>query len=137
MKKIIISIVAIACFTTTFALPAFADDYCDATGGYARYSVPYGDHKGIFVTGVKQAATGYLEAFLYGKASVSGNECSRIRFQFCSGSNLTSEAIRNMESVLLTAMTTGMPIRANIIGIDTSEDRCYANTIEIVRNPEE
>jgi hypothetical protein len=136
MKKVIVKAVVIACFAS-IALSVNAENKCDEGGGYARYTVPFANKKGIFVTGVKQSAAGYLEVFLQGKAFVAGKECSSIRFEFCSGTNFTPEMQRNLQSILLTALTTGLPIRANIIGIDTSADRCYANTVEIVRNPEE
>lgn len=88
---------------------------------------------GCYVTYVRffPGATTYVRAELHDPDGLT--TCTHVRFQVDSG--VTSvEALRGVEAALLTALTTGLPIRVWRLTAYGSDTDCYASTI-IVSKP--
>jgi hypothetical protein len=127
-KAKIIAIAAIATFSICFAQTAhtactnFTDKWvCSNTGKqchieYVRY----------FPTGTQ---------YLMVKLDDTVDNCRYIKFikpnGACTGNAYTEGALRNLESIMLTAMTTGLPVRFYITERDG--DICIAKTAIIFR----
>lgn len=101
-----------------------ADDWeCDNASGDSACYVTY-------VSFVPNG-TNYVLADLHDPDNTT--TCTRVRFQIDSG--VTSlEALRGVEAALLTALTTGLPIRFWRLTSYGSDTDCYASTI-IVSKP--
>lgn len=86
-----------------------------------------GDSK-CYVTYVRffPGATTYVRAELHDPDGLT--TCTHVRFQL--GSGVTSvEALRGVEAALLTALTTGLPIRFWRLTAYGDDTDCYASTI--------
>ncbi len=83
-----------------------------------------------YVTHVRYfpGATSYVRAKLHDPAGAT--TCTHVRFQLDSG--VTSEdALRGVEAVLLTALTTGLPIQFWRLTDHGDDADCYAATVII------
>lgn len=75
--------------------------------------------------------TNYVQAEIHDPDDTT--TCTTIRWEM--GSGVTSlEALRGVEAALLTALTTGLPIRVYRLTDHGSDTNCYASTI-IVSKP--
>ncbi len=103
---------------------ALADNWeCDNASGDSACYVTY---VRFFPNG-----TNYVRAELHDPDNTT--TCTHVRFQMDSG--VTSlEALRGVEAALLTALTTGLPIRVWRLTSYGSDTDCYASTI-IVSKP--
>lgn len=102
---------------------ALADDWECSSGGD---SACYVTHVRFFPNG-----TNYVRAELHDPDDTT--TCTHVRFQMDSG--VTSlEALRGVEAALLTALTTGLPIRFWRLTAYGDDQDCYASTI-IVSKP--
>ena len=98
--------------------PAFADEWeCSASS----QSKCYVTHVRYFPD-----ASPYAQAKLHDPDSAT--TCTHVRFAVASGVD-SVEALRGVEAVLLTALTTGLPIRFWRLTAHGSATDCYAATV--------
>ncbi len=120
MKKSIITIVAFAIMTLSGA--AYADTWeCTAGSSNSGDSACYVENVRYYT-----GSNPYVRAKIYDPNEET--TCTYIRYQLNSGAD-SLDAIRGIESMLLTALTTGMPIkfyRRTAYGSDTD---CYGATL--------
>lgn len=102
-----------------FSSVAMADDWECSSSGTSK----------CYVTNVRFDPNGdnpYVEAKLHDPSSVT--TCNSVRFQLNEG--VTSlESLRGVEAVLLTALTTGLPVRFYRLTSFGSDQECSASTI--------
>ena len=115
--------VGVTCTLLLASPTALADEWACGEDGQSR----------CYVTHVRYVAeaTPYVEAKLHHPESRT--TCTHVRFVLDSGVT-SEEALRGVEAVLLTALTTGLPIRFWRLTARGSDQECWASTVIISKH---
>lgn len=115
-----------ATLTTLAAAPAFADSWQCADGAGSA------DAAACFVTNVRfnPDTSPYVRAKIHDPDGVTA--CTYVTIQLNTG-GVTTEGVRGVESLLITALTTGLPIKFWKIDSAGSSTDCYATSVFLAK----